>query len=157
MDTQKGSHFTILYCSLPIICPTILHTTFSLKWGGGLYSNVRLVWLYAPTCKQTNAWMWQNHTMTWLQLSAGTTATLVMTCSTKIFPSLLVLPTKEWQQDNMHCCNRTGNEWKLGGSEGCLHLQWKRLLWSLSEKLISNQFYKRFTDYSTQQFILCMF
>ena len=52
-----------------------------------------------------------------------------------------------------HCCNRTGNEWKLGGSEGCLHLQWKRLLCSLSEKLISN---KRFTDYSTQQFILCM-
>ena len=30
----------MLYCSLPIICPT---TTFSLKWEGGLYSNVRLV------------------------------------------------------------------------------------------------------------------
>jgi len=33
----------VSYCSLPILHPPILLTTLSLKWGGGLYSNIRLV------------------------------------------------------------------------------------------------------------------
>ena len=41
--------------------PPILCTT-SLKWGGSIYSNIRLV----STIHPTNTWIQWNHTMTWL-------------------------------------------------------------------------------------------
>jgi len=35
-------------------------------------------------------------------------------CTTRIFPSLLVLPTEEWQQDNMQSSVVTGDKNRLG-------------------------------------------
>jgi len=69
----------------------------------------------------------------------------------RIFPSLLVLPTEEWQQVNVHCQLSvvTQDKGRLGGSDMCLCVQGKQTPWllrSLSYKA-SNWFYKRFTDY----------
>ena len=36
------------YCSVPLICLPILYTTSSLKWRGGLYSNMQLVSSISP-------------------------------------------------------------------------------------------------------------
>jgi len=49
-------------------------------------------------------------------------------CTMRIFPSLLVLPTEEWQQVNMHCQLSvvTGDEGRLGGSDMCLCVQGKQ-------------------------------
>jgi len=65
----------------------------------------------------------------------------------RIFPSLLVLPTEEWQQVNVHCQLSvvTGDEGRLGGSDMCLCVQGKQtpiLLCSQSYK-VSNWFYHR--------------
>jgi len=44
-------------------------------------------------------------------------------CTTRIFPSVLVLPTEEWQQDNVQSSVLTGDEGRLGNLCICLHLQ----------------------------------
>jgi len=51
--------------------------------------------------------------MTWLYLSRGTAATLIM------FPRLLLFSTEEWLQDNVV----TGDEGRLGSTDMCLCLQ----------------------------------
>jgi len=77
--------------------------------------------------------MGQNHMMTWLYLSIGAAATLVM--YHKNFLSLLVLPTEEWQQDNRHCSVVTGDEGRLGGLDVCLclHRETKMLITLLAK------------------------
>jgi len=47
------------------------------------------------------------------------------TCTTRIFSSLLVLPTEEWQQVNVHrqLWVVTGDDGRLGGSDVCLCLR----------------------------------
>ena len=64
-------------------------------------------------------------------------------CTTRTFPSLLVLPTEEWQRDNVHCqaSVMTGDKGRLGGLDTCLCPQGKQKRWllcSLSYKLQSS-------------------
>ena len=47
-QTLIASFWQALYCSLVIICPPILHPTFSLQRGGVLYSNIWLVLTMRP-------------------------------------------------------------------------------------------------------------
>ena len=42
------TNMTCEYRSVPLICPPILYTTSSLKWGEGLYSNMQLVSNISP-------------------------------------------------------------------------------------------------------------
>ena len=45
---HKTNFATDVYRSVPLIRPPILYTTFSLKWGEGLYSNMQLVSNISP-------------------------------------------------------------------------------------------------------------
>ena len=104
------------YCSLPIIYPPKFYY-LSLRREGPIAWLFGWPWLYAPS----NVLMWEGQTQ--IMITCCSYIEEQQQCwpiTMRIFPSLLVLCTEEWQRDKLH--RQWWRETKGRLSMCCLHL-----------------------------------
>jgi len=136
--------------SLQIKHPPILCNTLTLLRGGGLFSNIQLVMTVCP-----NKCVEEVKPHNKFGCSYPEEQQQCWSCSMRIFPSLLVLPTEKWQCYNLQLSVMTGDEGRLGNSHVCLCPQstTKALITAFAKLRASKKFYKWFTDYAHRLYI----